>query len=83
MYRYMYNRLSKKKYVGSYFRKKMATTMKIANRATRNSTRIDDSVFLNVYENGAGTSTTHGQESLLQQRKQFFDEIFRSLGVYE
>lgn len=61
----------------------MATTMKIANRATRNSTRIDDSVFLNVYENGAGTSTTHGQESLLQQRKQFFDEIFRSLGVYE
>lgn len=59
----------------------MATTMKIANRATRNSTRIDDSVFLNVYENGAGS--TRGRESLLQQRKQFFDEIFRGLGVYE
>lgn len=60
----------------------MATTMKIANRATRNSTRIDDSVFLNVYENGAGT--TRGRESLLQQRKQFFDEIFRgTMGVYE
>lgn len=59
----------------------MAITMKIANRATRNSTRIDDSVFLNVYENGAGS--TRGWESLLQQRKQFFDEIFRGLGVYE
>lgn len=42
----------------------MATTMKIASRATRNSTRIDDSVFLNVYENGAGT--TRGRELLLQ-----------------
>lgn len=64
MYRYIYSRLSKKKYVGSYFRKKMATTMKIASRATRNSTRIDDSVFLNVYENGTGT--TRGRELLLQ-----------------